>query len=100
MKKVFTVLAFVVLIAGILAYMILFDGKFDHFEKWWDHQTRDSAKFLLVPIRNIARIQLIYILRKLTPFSLPIVIYFGKALGQSPSQNYLQNINLFVSLSL
>ena len=32
--------------------MILFDGKFDHFEKWWDHQTRDSAKIPFSPYKK------------------------------------------------
>jgi len=52
MKKILLAVSALLLITAGLAFMILFEGKFTTFEKWWDVQTRNSSTIPFSPYRK------------------------------------------------
>ncbi|MFL2912858.1 MAG: hypothetical protein ACJZ5X_05295 [Opitutales bacterium] len=52
MKKILLTILFICLLSASLGYMILFEGKFDNFEDWWDQQTRGSSSFPFSPYKK------------------------------------------------
>lgn len=52
MKKALLLVTLILLISGSLGYMILFEGKFENFESWWDHKTRANSSIPFSPYKK------------------------------------------------
>lgn len=52
MKKFIFSIFLLSILSGGLGYVILFEGKFENFENWWDRQTRDSSSIPFSPYKK------------------------------------------------
>ncbi len=55
MKKVLLTFFLITLLSAVLGYVILFEGKFDNFERWWNQKTRDSSSIPFSPYKKLRK---------------------------------------------